>query len=658
MKKRLLLLLLVLFLASHRIGAEDINTERTTKEQWEEKSSQEEEYFSLGSLRYEFLFDKLHDINDGTGKAKNHHLLLVRVGGLKSLFLSEAMDGMPALRQWSKEKGKRFMPHCVPLVGADPNDDGEFVTFHSLYPYDKKSSMEQYEGEGLYGLAKIASHHGYSASAYLHHPKNKKRKERFFPEMGFEKMVLCSDPTQGVDDFLSDVLSSLQQKSKSFSYVSVDLFGEHMPWEFRKSSADDRKEMVRQELEAMDRSLVQFLRKVEEKAEDTLIVLYGDYGPVEDGIFTQLMGSLPGLETISDDLPERMVFPLFFSMGTKEKAESDESLCSSLDVLPSILNLMGWNEEVVPLFGRDLFSKSSGQERVYLQRPLPKGTYVYRRKTADGMELAVGARENMEFYQEAHRQIDLCQGLLERGTVKEFIEMKQRGGEMMLHPKYTITHAGGELCGMTYTNMKEALDENYDRGKRIFEVDIETTADGKGVCLHSWDGFVYKFFKKEPHRLLTKSEFMDAEEVHGFTQMDLNLLIQWFQEHEDAILVTDSKRNTIQTLTYIKEKAPELLDRIWPQIYAQEEYLPVKQLGYENIIYTLYMSGDSDEEVSSFAKDHPLRAVTMEKRRYDGGLGKLLIDQGIRVFVHTINDRTQATELLNQGVKGIYSDRL
>ncbi|MEM1160411.1 MAG: hypothetical protein AAGJ28_05720, partial [Pseudomonadota bacterium] len=44
-----------------------------------------------------------------------------------------------------------------------------------------------------------------------------------------------------------------------------------------------------------------------------------------------------------------------------------------------------------------------------------------------------------------------------------------------------ITHAGGLLNEVPYTNSLEALRANYAAGRRVFEVDLIETADGQTI---------------------------------------------------------------------------------------------------------------------------------------------------------------------------------
>jgi hypothetical protein len=54
-----------------------------------------------------------------------------------------------------------------------------------------------------------------------------------------------------------------------------------------------------------------------------------------------------------------------------------------------------------------------------------------------------------------------------------------------------VAHAGGALFEdskiYTYTNCREAVLYNYDKGYRVFEIDFNVTSDGKLAAVHSWE---------------------------------------------------------------------------------------------------------------------------------------------------------------------------
>ena len=57
-----------------------------------------------------------------------------------------------------------------------------------------------------------------------------------------------------------------------------------------------------------------------------------------------------------------------------------------------------------------------------------------------------------------------------------------------------IAHAGGGIKGQNYSNSIEALDLNYAKGFRYFEIDFSWSSDRQLVCLHDWHKRFTKVF--------------------------------------------------------------------------------------------------------------------------------------------------------------------
>ncbi len=101
-----------------------------------------------------------------------------------------------------------------------------------------------------------------------------------------------------------------------------------------------------------------------------------------------------------------------------------------------------------------------------------------------------------------------------------------------------IAHAGGMVDGQTYTNSLEALNENYGKGFRLFELDILKTKDGKYVSIHDWEKWkiLTGFTGDTP---VSEKEFIEHSKKGGYTLLTMDDINAWFLEHTDAVLVTD-----------------------------------------------------------------------------------------------------------------------
>jgi hypothetical protein len=109
-------------------------------------------------------------------------------------------------------------------------------------------------------------------------------------------------------------------------------------------------------------------------------------------------------------------------------------------------------------------------------------------------------------------------------------------------PKRFIAHAGGAIDGYIYTDSLEALDTNYGKGFRLFELDIIKTSDDIYVAAHDWKSWSQQsgFQGKLP---VDRATFKKYKLHNRFTPLDMDDINRWFSSHPDAILVTD-KINT------------------------------------------------------------------------------------------------------------------
>jgi len=223
-------------------------------------------------------------------------------------------------------------------------------------------------------------------------------------------------------------------------------------------------------------------------------------------------------------------------------------------------------------------------------------------------------------------------------------------------PPVLIAHAGGEFQSKHYTNSKEVLDFSYANGHRFFEVDISFTSDKRPVLIHDWGETYYKYFKNGTENA-TVAEFKALQMESDMHQMTIEDLYAWLEKHPDAFIVTDVKSNNLEILKLIVDEYDRYQEQIIPQIYDVSEFEPVRLMGYRNIIFTLYRTNISDEDLLDFSNANQLFAVTMVPQRAEKVAQKLK-EQGVTVYSHTINSLVQLEDLQKVGVHGIYTDSI
>jgi len=224
-----------------------------------------------------------------------------------------------------------------------------------------------------------------------------------------------------------------------------------------------------------------------------------------------------------------------------------------------------------------------------------------------------------------------------------------------------VAHAGGGVEKKTYTNSYEALESNYNKGFRYFELDFSFTSDDQLVCLHDWTHSFTRSFGFETESRTSLKEFEElVEKKSRFTKCTLDGLALWMEEHPDASIVTDVKEHNLKALHMIHETLPNPQRRIIPQVYQPKNFGKVKEIGFNQVIWTLYRFKGSDEEVLEWAAQfYGPFAITMPKRRVESTLPREFEKRHIPTYVHTVNSAEEFEKLVSGfGITEIYTDFL
>ena len=222
---------------------------------------------------------------------------------------------------------------------------------------------------------------------------------------------------------------------------------------------------------------------------------------------------------------------------------------------------------------------------------------------------------------------------------------------------HLAAHACGEYNGIRYTNSLDALNANYKKGFRLYEIDFNYTSDGRIVLIHDWIWAGKRLLGQEG-KTFSYAEFKQAKPARHLTLMALDDLASWLKTHRDVQIITDCKKDNVRMLKAIAENHPEMTRILIPQMGGFQEYAQLSGLGYRNIILALYKTHYKDSEVLQFVKNHSVYAVSMTEKRAETSLPSQLKKQNIRVFAHTVNSFALARRLYGNGVYGIYTDSI
>ena len=220
-----------------------------------------------------------------------------------------------------------------------------------------------------------------------------------------------------------------------------------------------------------------------------------------------------------------------------------------------------------------------------------------------------------------------------------------------------IAHAGGEINGIKSTNTKDALDANYTKGFRLFELDIIQTSDGKQVAAHDWKMWS-RFTDYEGELPPTHKEFMKRKIYGDYTTLDLQGINEWFTTHPDATLVTDKLTDPMAFAEAFVDKN-RLLMEVFSVMTAEE----AASDGLNVMISQIPFMGIKSDKLD-FLKINNIKYVALSRRllKKEKKLLVQLRDAGVKVYVYHVNFDAGKDEKYVQDneiglVYGMYADK-
>ncbi|MEZ4796837.1 MAG: sulfatase-like hydrolase/transferase [Flavobacteriaceae bacterium] len=203
-----------------------------------------------------------------------------------------------------------------------------------------------------------------------------------------------------------------------------------------------------------------------------------------------------------------------------------------------------------------------------------------------------------------------------------------------------IAHAGGMIDKYIYTNSLEALNLNYEKGFRLFELDIQKTTDGVFVAAHSWDDWIsmVNYSKEAP---VTRKEFLNHK-IHGlFTPLDMDAINKWFKGHPDAILVTDKINEPKLFSEQFVDKS-----RLMMELFTWDAVLEGINTNIKSAIVSQgVLNSLKGNKVKTLLK-HNITDVAISRNSIASKMEllKSLKENGIKVYVYNVNDRIDRDE--------------
>lgn len=331
--------------------------------------------------------------NEYTGMFKGKNLVVFVAEGLSNVAIRE--DVTPNLYKLYNE-GFQFDNFYTPLFPVS-TADGEYITDTSLIPKEGVWSIYRVQNHYMpYSYANVFKNLGYSTNAYHDHTATYYHRDKYIKTMGYDSYLAVGT---GLEDRMNTSLwpnsdyETIEVTTQD--YINNDKFlayymtvsghlnyttnGNCMAarnWEQVKDlpySHKARAYLATQiELDKAVGKLIQDLEAAG-KLEDTVIVISPDHYPY--GLTLSELNELSNYER--DNTFEKHHTPLLIWSGSMKEPVKVEKVCSSLDVLPTVLNLFGVEYDSRLLIGNDILSNNKEQIVIFSDRSFitDKGRY-------------------------------------------------------------------------------------------------------------------------------------------------------------------------------------------------------------------------------------------------------------------------------------------
>jgi len=314
------------------------------------------------------------------GKGKN--LIVLQIEALQNFPINRFYDGQeitPNLNRLIAEQGIIYFTNYYQLLGRGNTSDAEFVTNNSLYPSMDEPTYVQYEGNTFYGLPWILRDNGYTSWVFHGYKKEFWNREKAYVNQGFQRFIseedyeFTEEEVSGfgiIDEVFYDqtlkYIKELDRLDENPFHAFIISLTSHTPFnmpekfqylEIREEHEGTILGNYIQAVHYADKALGQFIEKLKEEGyyDNSVIAIYGDHFAISslDKDQKRLMTDYLGYEY---DLDEMMNVPLIIHVPGLEANETIDRVGSQLDFLPTILNIMGYENEKGIMFGRDLIN--------------------------------------------------------------------------------------------------------------------------------------------------------------------------------------------------------------------------------------------------------------------------------------------------------------
>ena len=375
----------------------------------------------------------------GVGKGKN--VIMVQVEALQEFVIKRKINDMEITPNLNKLiKKSIYFKNFYCETGAGGTSDAEFLANTSLYPIKTGAVYMKYPGNYYYSLAKVLKEQGYSTFAMHAYKPGFWNRSVMYPSLGFDEYL-------NRNHYVHDEIIGMGLSDKSFFRQSIDYLKKtrkpyyafmitltsHYPYDNTKPYNNAlnvgklKGTFLGNYLEAIhyaDQALGYLINRLEEEGllDDTVLVIYGDHYAISKDRKDELADFL-GIGNMDNYMWVKFQkMPLIIHLPGDEGAGVENIACGGLDIMPTLLNIMGIDGRNIPMMGRDLLNSQEGMA-VMRNGYFINDNYLCLTSDRVAYDIKTGETYPIESLRDkidnAFMELDISQKIIENNLIEE-----------------------------------------------------------------------------------------------------------------------------------------------------------------------------------------------------------------------------------------------
>lgn len=317
--------------------------------------------------------------SDLFGVAEGKNVIFINAESIQNFVIGRDVNGQeitPFLNKLVEDEDTYYFDNFFEQTGQGNTSDSEFLVENSLYPLSRGAVFFTHGGNKYNALPEILDEEGYHSSVLHANNKSFWNRDGMYRSLNFDQF-LSEDAYEiteensvgwGLKDkpFFEQSIKYLQGMQEPF-YAKFITLTNHFPFELDEEDKsiepyDSNSNTLNNYFPAVryaDEAMEEFFNHLKEAGlyEDSIIIIMGDHIGISANHNRAMSMYLDKEEITPFDQVQLLKVPLFIHIPGHGDGEVISTVSGQIDMKPTILSLLGIENNTDIYFGNDLFTE-------------------------------------------------------------------------------------------------------------------------------------------------------------------------------------------------------------------------------------------------------------------------------------------------------------